>query len=407
MMKVGIRKVLFFSVKLLVAGVLLAWVIAQVHWRDYVQTSDGRHSYAVVAPPGAGAPKGDLRVDVGSWWAEKVEARPASDFQSVTGGQVVRPGFATSLRAINVALAAAGTLAFGAALLLIAVRWRMLLKIQDINVSLWEVTRLTFLGQFFNAIVPGTVGGDLVKAYYVAKHTPKVAAVVVSVFVDRLLGLVELSLMAGAMLGLLLLSGRGSFEDLRLPAICVGIILLAVSGMLVFLLSRRFRKVFHLDKIYGRMAIANHIAAAGDAALLYRRRLATMAWAVAVSVVSHLAFVGFVALMGASLSIPAGPMEYFLYVPLIYIIGAIPLTPGGVGWVENWYLRFFESPACGASTILVLALLARLVPMLWGLPGAIVAVTGARVPAPEVIEAELSAGEAGEQADDEVIAPRS
>jgi len=393
MMNVRTRKVLILSAKLVVAGVLLGWVIAQVHWRDYVQTRDGRQSYAVVRPPGADSPEGTLRVDVGAWWAEMVQTRPVSDFQSVPGGQVVRPGFATSLRAINVALAAAGTLAFGAALLLIAVRWRMLLKIQDVNVSLWEVTRLTFLGQFFNAIVPGTVGGDLVKAYYVAKHTPKVAAVIVSVFVDRLMGLVELALMAGTMLCLLLLGGKRSIDEFRLPAVCMAGVLLAVAGMLTFLLSRRFRRAFHLDKLYGRMPIAHHIAAAGDAALLYRRRLGTMAWAVGVSVVSHLAFVGFVALMGASLSIPVGWMEYFLYVPLIYIIGAIPLTPGGVGWVENWYLRFFQSPACGASTILVLALLARLVPMLWGLPGAVVAVTGARVPAPEVIEAQLSAGE--------------
>ena len=400
MMKVRTRKVLLFSAKLVVAGVLLAWVVAQVHWRDYVQTRDGRHSYAVVQPPVAGAPEGTLRVDVGAWWTERIETRPVWEFQAVAGGPIVRPGFATSLRAINIALAAGGTLAFGVALLLIAVRWRMLLKIQDVNVSLWEVTRLTFLGQFFNAIVPGTVGGDLVKAYYVAKHTPRVAAVVVSIFVDRLLGLVELALMAGVMLGLLLLGGRRSFDDFSLPAICMAAILLAVTGMLTFLLSRRFRRALHLDKLYRRMPIAHHIAAAGDAALRYRQRMGTMAWAVAVSMVSHLAFVGFVALMGASLSIPVGPMEYFLYVPLIYIIGAIPLTPGGVGWVENWYLRFFESPACGASTILVLALLARLVPMLWGLPGAVVAVTGAHVPAPEVIEAELSAGQAGRQAQD-------
>jgi hypothetical protein len=396
MKNVGTRKVLFLSAKMLVAGVLLAWVVAQVHWRDYVQTRDGRHSYAVVEPPGAGAPRGTLSVDVGDWWEERIQTRPVSDFQSVAGGQVVRPGIAASLRAINVALAAAGTLAFGAALLLIAVRWQMLLKIQDVDISLWEVTRLTFLGQFFNAIVPGTVGGDLVKAYYVAKHTPKVAAVIVSVFVDRLMGLVELTLMAGVMLVLLLLGGQRSFDEFSLPAICVGVILLAVAGMLTFLLSQRFRRRLHLDKLYRRMPIAHHIAAAGDAALRYRQRLGTMVWAVAVSVVSHLAFVGFVALMGASLSIPASWMDYFLYVPLIYIIGAIPLTPGGVGWVENWYVRFFQSPACGASTILVLALLARLVPMLWGLPGAVVAVTGARVPRSEVIEAELSAGQRGQ-----------
>ena len=386
------RKTLLLSAKIAVAGALLAWVIAKVHWRDYVHARDGGGAYAVVAGPEAGT--GDtLRVDEGSLWSPRIEVRPVSDFKPVAPGQVIRPGFATSLKAINVALAAAGAMAFGLALAMIAVRWRMLLKIQDVNISLWEAIRLTFLGQFFNAIVPGTVGGDLVKVYYVAKHTPKVAAVLVSVFVDRLLGLVELALMAGAMLGLLLLGGQRSFDELRLPAICMAAIIVAVGGMMTFLLSQRFRRALHLEKLYRRLPIAHHIAAAGDAAVRYRRRLGAMAWAVAISLVSHLSFVAFVALMGASLSIPAGWKEYFLYVPLIYIIGAIPLTPGGVGWVENWYLRFFESPVCGASTILVLALLARLVPMLWGLPGAVVAVTGARVPRPEVIEAELSAGQ--------------
>ncbi|MBL7134733.1 MAG: flippase-like domain-containing protein [Phycisphaerae bacterium] len=386
------RKTLLLSAKIAVAGALLAWVIAKVHWRDYVHARDGGGAYAVVAGPEAGT--GDtLRVDEGSLWSPRIEVRPVSDFKPVAPGQVIRPGFATSLKAINVALAAAGAMAFGLALAMIAVRWRMLLKIQDVNISLWEAIRLTFLGQFFNAIVPGTVGGDLVKVYYVAKHTPKVAAVLVSVFVDRLLGLVELALMAGAMLGLLLLGGERSFDELRLPVICMAAIILAVGGMMTFLLSQRFRRALHLEKLYRRLPIAHHIAAAGDAAVRYRRRLGAMAWAVAISLVSHLSFVAFVALMGASLSIPAGWKEYFLYVPLIYIIGAIPLTPGGVGWVENWYLRFFESPVCGASTILVLALLARLVPMLWGLPGAVVAVTGARVPRPEVIEAELSAGQ--------------
>lgn len=386
------RKTLLLSAKIAVAGALLAWVIAKVHWRDYVHARDGGGTYAVVAGPEAGT--GDtLRVNAGSLWSPRIEVRPVSDFKPVAPGQVIRPGFATSLKAINVALAAAGAMAFGLALAMIAVRWRMLLKIQDVNISLWEAIRLTFLGQFFNAIVPGTVGGDLVKVYYVAKHTPKVAAVLVSVFVDRLLGLVELALMAGAMLGLLLLGGQRSFDELRLPAICMAAIIVAVGGMMTFLLSQRFRRALHLEKLYRRLPIAHHIAAAGDAAVRYRRRLGAMAWAVAISLVSHLSFVAFVALMGASLSIPAGWKEYFLYVPLIYIIGAIPLTPGGVGWVENWYLRFFESPVCGASTILVLALLARLVPMLWGLPGAVVAVTGARVPRPEVIEAELSAGQ--------------
>ena len=408
-MKRRISKAILFAVKLLVAGVLLAWVVSQVHWRDYVQTHDGQ-TYSVVEPVKGLSPEGMVPVDEGSWWAGRVKFRPISDFAPVAeaegGGDIVRPGFATSLSQIDPLLASAGVVAFGLALLLIALRWRMLLKIQDVEISLWEATRLTFLGQFFNSIVPGTVGGDLVKAYYVAKHTPKTAAVIVSVFVDRLLGLIELALMAGAMLVLLLLGMGGPDqpdhigEELFLPAVCVAIILPAVAGMMLFLLSRRFRHFFRLDRIYSRLSIAHHIEAAGDAAVQYRQRLGAMAGAVGISALSHLAFVAFVALMGMSLSIPAGWMEYFLYVPLIYIIGAIPLTPGGVGWVENWYLRFFHATG-GASTILVLALLARLVPMLWGLPGAIVAVTGPRLPKSDVIEAELAAEQCRAKADTE------
>jgi uncharacterized membrane protein YbhN (UPF0104 family) len=100
--------------------------------------------------------------------------------------------------------------------------------------------------------------------------------------------------------------------------------------------------------------------------------------------------VGFVALTGLSLSLPTAWYNYFVYVPLIYIIGAVPLTPGGVGWIENWYVKFFQTAICGASAILVLALLARLIPVLWGLPGAVVAVTGSKVPAVDSMQAELA-----------------
>ncbi|MGB2822979.1 MAG: lysylphosphatidylglycerol synthase transmembrane domain-containing protein, partial [Phycisphaerae bacterium] len=266
-----------------------------------------------------------------------------------------------------------------------------------IRISLWEAIRLTFLGQFFNAIVPGTVGGDLVKAYYVSKHTTRKAAVLVSVFVDRLLGLVELALMAAGMLLVVVLGDLvEDLDEVRLPAMCVAGVLVTVAGILLFLLSTRFRRALRLEKLYRRLPIAHHIAAAGDAASLYRRRLGSLLYAVLISFAAHIAFVGFVYLTGRSLAVRTAWYNYFVYVPLIYIIGSVPLTPGGVGWVENWYVKFFEGPECGASTILVLALLARLIPVLWGLPGAVVAVTGARLPKAESIEGELGMGREAE-----------
>jgi len=94
-------------------------------------------------------------------------------------------------------------------------------------------------------------------------------------------------------------------------------------------------------------------------------------------------------MLGMSLHIATPPHTYFIFVPVIYIIGALPLTPGGMGVVEAGYVEFFSSAQCGPSTVLVLAMLARLVPMLISLPGLVVAVTGPKLPPADKIQAEL------------------
>jgi uncharacterized protein (TIRG00374 family) len=385
------RKTLILLAKAGIAIVLLAWVLGKVHWRDYVQVrADGR-TYPVLADLGGLGKAPAIRIAAGPAWSSRPEVRPAGDFVPRPGGvEVVRPGFVTSLCRINVPLAALGALGFGASVVLTAMRWWILLKIQGIHIRPWESVRLTFLGQFFNAVVPGTVGGDLVKAYYVAKHTHKAAAVLVSVFVDRLFGLVGLAMVAAVMLAVVLATGIETFQRVRLPVTCVGVVLAAVAALLAFLFSGRFRRALRLERLYQRLPVARHFVAAGDAVQLYRRRLGSMTGTVLLTFAAHLGFVGFVALTGLSLSLPTAWYNYFVYVPLVYIIGSVPLTPGGVGWIENWYVKFFQTATCGASAIMVLALLARLIPVLWGLPGAVVAVTGSKVPAVDSMQAELA-----------------
>ncbi len=345
------RKAVVFAGKCLLAAALLVWLFSQVHLRDYTETT------------------------------------PA-------GQEVRRPGLLTIAREIDpVWVALAGGL-YLASMVIIAFRWRMLLAIQDVRVRPWEAIRLTFLGQFFNAIVPGTVGGDLVKAYYVSKHTAKKAAVLVSVFVDRVLGLTELTLMAATTTAVVLAAGLETFERLRPAVVSVAVVAGVTAGMLVFVLSRRFRRLFHLQKLYRRLPMAHHVEAAGDAAVVYGRRLGVLLVAVLVTLGAHIAFVSTIAALGESLGLGVPLYSYFLYVPLIYIVGAVPLTPGGVGLVEGLFVLFLDVPGAGAK-VLALALLSRLIPVLWGLPGAVVAVTGPKLPEAAAIEAELGLNDPG------------
>lgn len=281
-----------------------------------------------------------------------------------------------------------------ASMLVIALRWWLLLRTQDISIGLWEVIRLTFLGQFFNAVVPGTVGGDLFKAYFAAKHTPHKGAAMITVFVDRLMGLTVLALLASVMLAVLLISGESTYEELKKPIYPAGIALCGVFVLLVFLLSSRIRGIFHLQKIYERLPIAHHIRSAGEAARRFRERWWDLLIAIAITLVAHGLWILGVLLIGKSFKEPplATPWHhYFVYIPLIYIIGAVPITPGGIGFVEGAYKVFFVSPSVAESKVLALAAIARGFDIIRGLPGVIVVLTGPKLPKSATMEAELAA----------------
>ena len=377
--------------KLIIAALLLTWVFSQVHWHDYViPKADQKKTCAVLGGPDA---QGNLTIRTGLFQGRTLTAN-ALDFVPVPGKanpyDVRRLGFVSAIKGLRLPLLAG---AFGAWLvswLVISVRWWLLLRIQEIRIKVWEAVRLTFLGQFFNNVLPSTVGGDLVKAYYVSKHTHLKAATLVSVFVDRVLGLTELSLLAAVMVGVVLgLGGLARLEDkpIRYAALAAVIVMGMVIFTLTFLLSAGFRRLFHLQKVYQRLPIAHHIVAAGDAANLYRRRIWSLVKVVLMTFGAHMMWIAAVGMIGFSLSLPTPWYTYFLYIPLIYIIGAIPVSFGGVGLIEGLYVGFFAS--VDPSMILALALLARLVQVFWSLPGVIVAVTGPKLPKAAAMEAEL------------------
>ena len=88
-------------------------------------------------------------------------------------------------------------LLFSCGILFTAIRWWRLLAAAGCPTTLFNAVRLTFVGLFFNLVMPGLTGGDLVKAVAVARENPdRKAGAVMSIAVDRLLGLFVLALVA-------------------------------------------------------------------------------------------------------------------------------------------------------------------------------------------------------------------
>ncbi|KPK83898.1 MAG: hypothetical protein AMJ81_07095, partial [Phycisphaerae bacterium SM23_33] len=244
-MKKRTRKALIFTVKLVVAAALLAFVAHKIEWNDYVRV--------------------------------------------VEGNQVLCRGLRSTITSANGYFLAAAFVLFVIPMLMLAVRWWYLLRILDIRLSFREAVRLTFLGTFFNFVIPGMVSGDVVKAYYVFKHTDRKAAALLSVFVDRVVGLLEFAVLPALVMAYMYAAGANT-DRLLLPAVVVAVVLAGVVLSLAVLLSRPLRRALRLNRILSRLPWQPHLAVAAEAAELYRRRLTGLLKAMGITFVGQTVF---------------------------------------------------------------------------------------------------------------------
>jgi hypothetical protein len=119
---------------------------------------------------------------------------------------------------------------FPVTFIMVSARWALLLRVLGIYISNSRTFVLTMVGLFYNNFLPGSTGGDLVKAAYAAKNTPKRTQVVLSVFIDRVIGLVALVILGGTMACFHL-----EIKECRRVAIGSGVIVaLMILGLAVF-----------------------------------------------------------------------------------------------------------------------------------------------------------------------------
>src|SRR5687768_3319226 len=111
------------------------------------------------------------------------------------------PGLWETLQKMDLKFLLLSILLMGVILLLGIIRWHMILQVHGLNVPLRRTAQISIIGHFFNSFLLGSVGGDVLKAYYVARETHhKKTEAVVTVVVDRIIGLSSLLVFACIML---------------------------------------------------------------------------------------------------------------------------------------------------------------------------------------------------------------
>jgi len=263
-----------------------------------------------------------------------------------------------------------------AMIMLGVVRWRMILKAQGLSLPMGRATRISFVAQFFSSFLLGSVGGDMIKAYYAARETHHLKTeAVVTVFVDRMIGLWAMLLFAGIMMipnvSLLkdLMKRSDRMETLGVILVILG--MLAASTIILFLgfwggVSKRFPRARVLLR---RMPKGDMIERSIDACRYFGKKPALLLRCLVLSLIVNVIVVLQFAVLGKGLGLDIPTLALSVIVPSIICISALPITPGGLGLRENLCVFMLGGVGVLGTSALCLSLLAFATILFWSIVG--------------------------------------
>ena len=267
---------------------------------------------------------------------------------------------------------AGSLLCVGVVVMLNVIRWRMILKVQGLDLSFSRATGISFVAQFFNSFLLGSSGGDLIKAYYAARETHhKKTEAVTTVFVDRLIGLWSMLLFAVLMsainIGIVL-----KFK--RYWGLCLIILGMFVALTVVLVIafwggvSKRFPRARHYLR---RLPKGEMLERSLDSCREFGKKPRLLIDTVGLSLILNLFCVFQVLFLANSLGIHA-TQTLFVVVPIVFCISALPVTPSGLGVRENLFVLLLVVLNVAQTAALSLSLLAFAGGLFWSMVGGVV-----------------------------------
>jgi len=438
------RKRILSIVRILVSVGLIVFVCSKIRVSDTLIDADGNEYTGRLTEDGRGPDTFRIRTDA----PEAISFRK-DELKHDAGRLIgVHRGIVTVFSDIDWSWFIPTFLWVGLVPTVGAFRFRLLLAVQGVKLKVRRVLGLTFLGYFFNNFMLGLTGGDVVKAYYVTRDTHKRTEAVVTVFLDRVVGLIALAFLAGGMV----VANLGD-EKFRKAAIYVWIFVVMSCFMVLMLYSRRLRRKVHhtmatvasvggglilgsrvwskgwsavshevtvflvimsvvwvfalvrplrhllgLQKLRQRMAESKVIREMDEAFHVFSRKPGAALASFGMSFFCHFVTVSAVFGFARSLGITHLPFHYFLvFVPVIFMIAAVPVSLAGWGVQEAVFQMFFGAVGVGATEAITLSFIYRLcAAVLWSLPGGVVLMLRKDRATAEEVERAMRAEESSE-----------
>ena len=200
------------------------------------------------------------------------------------------------------------------------IRWKLLLPG---TLGIRKLFSFYLIGSFFSTLLPGVIGGDAVKGFYLYQATGSGSLSLASIFMDRYIGFIVLLLICT----LAFPFGYKYFQGLSIEWLIPLIVLIFVTASLLIFGLRIGRSIKKISTFY-------------DYFHKYRNQKKVIAKAMILSLFVQLfAIISvYILALGFGQHIPF--LACLIFIPLIIMFTTIPISISGIGIREGAFVLF-------------------------------------------------------------------
>lgn len=235
-----------------------------------------------------------------------------------------------------------------------AMKWKIFLDHGSHRVSFRKLFELYLIGYFVNSFAPSYLGGDAIRSWKIGKKIGQHRAAAATIL-ERFTGIVAMVILALTFVWFV----RAATQEIQILIMGVAIALVVVAVLAV---SESIANFFH--RLLGKHRLVEVVFGNIRRVQVAIREIGSdkkkLAWAMLLSFMFHsLTVVNTVVAAHAIGWSSIGVYDTFVVLPLILLIGAIPLAPMGLGIQEGAFYFFLQGIGATPAQALAVALVLR------------------------------------------------
>lgn len=361
-------RALFTAIRLIIVVTGVTAIVLMVNWRTVVVTPAGDIGFDGTIRDVARTHDVEMSTPAGDGMMLVVTT---DGMRAQVGIDRIRPGLLDLLADANWWWVLIGLGLVGCVYPLQATRWWLLMRCRGLGASWPRTLRLVLVGAFCNFFLPGTEGGDVVKAWGAARGADRRVEAVMSVVFDRITGLAGLVLVAAGV-GIFLAESPQSKSIGIWTAI--GMVAVAVIGIAAFVVTERgWLRLPEVARSFGG-GLSGRVV---DAATAYKRHPGAVAAATGVSVCVQVLLAAAAGCCAWAVGARHELIVILAVMPILFIAAAVPLTWQGAGVMELLGIALLAGPGVATvSQVIALLVLYRALEFTWGLAGSLLMLGG-------------------------------